>query len=437
MNVSLQDLGPCKKQLRVEIDANQVNETFGAVAKDFQKHTSFPGFRPGKASMDMVLRKYEKDIEEETRKKLVSDGYRAAVTEKKLNVLGYPDIEMVQFDRTQGLQFLATVETSPVVELPDYKGLPVKQKQAVVTEADIDRALTMLRERQVKYNSVERPLAKGDIAVVNYNATCEGKPLTDIAPTAKGMTTQQNFWINTDPDNFLPHFAEQLLGASKGDKRTVTVDFPADFVPQPLAGRQAVYEVELVEIREKLLPPLDEAFAKSWGAESMEQLTGGVKRDLQNELDHKQKRDVRQQLVKSLMDRVTFDLPESAVAQETKNMVYDIVRENTQRGIPKDVLENEKESIYATAANSAKDRVKAAFILQNIAEKENIKVTQEEVLQRINALASMYNITPQKFIKDLQKRNAIHEIVEQISNEKVLDFLMSQAVVENVNEPVS
>src|SRR5207245_4353119 len=133
------------KLMRVEIEAQKVDETFETITKDFQRQAALPGFRPGKAPRQMVLRKYEKDIQLEVKKKLISDSYKKAVEEQKLDVLGYPDIEEIQFNRGQPLQFAATIETAPEFELPEYKGLPVKREARTVADADVERALDALR----------------------------------------------------------------------------------------------------------------------------------------------------------------------------------------------------------------------------------------------------------------------------------------------------
>lgn len=432
MNVSVENLAPCKKLVRVEIEAQQVDETFDSITKDFQKHASLPGFRPGKAPKDMVLRKYEKDITDEVKRKLINDSYRKAVDEKKLDVVGYPDIEEIQFGRGQTLQFAATIETAPEFEVPEYKGIPVKKEARKVTDEDVEKAIDALRQQQINFKTVERPAQTGDIVVVNYTGTSEGKPITEIAATAKGLTEQKNFWVEMESKAFIPGFADQLLGSKAGDKRTVNVDFPADFVTAELQGKKGAYAVEVVEVKEKLLPAVDDTFAKSFGAENVEKLREGVRRDLENELTYSQNKSVRNQIIHSLLNRVTFELPESAVAHETRNAVWDIVRENQKRGISRELIEQEKDRIYSAATQGAKERVKVSFLLQKIAEKENIKVSQEEVARRVQMLASMYQIPPEKFVKDLQKRNGFVEIYDQIANDKVLDLLQQNAKMEEV-----
>ena len=433
MNVTVENLAPCKKLLRVEVDAKAVDEAFDSTTKAFQKQESLPGFRPGKAPRAMVIKKYEPDIKDEVKRKLIGDAYRQVVGEKKIAVVGYPDIEEIQFGRGQALQFAATIETAPEFQLPDYKGLPVKREVKSVTEEDVERALKLLAQQHVKFETVARELRLGDIAVVNYTGTCEGKPITEIAPTAKGLAEQKNFWVEAGVETFLPGFADQLAGARAGEKRAVSTDFPADFATRELAGRKGVFDVELVEVKEKVLPPADDAFAKKYGAENLEKLREGVRRDLENELKYSQTRAIRGQLVRGLLDRVNFDLPETAVAHETRNVVYDIVRENSQRGVGRDVIEKQKDEIYSAAARSAKERVKLSFLIQRIAEQEKIAVSEEEALRRAQMLAAMYQIPPDKFLKDLQKRNGVMELYDQVAHEKVLAFLEQNAKIEDVS----
>jgi trigger factor len=415
--------------VRVELDAAAVDTAFDAITKDIQKQAVLPGFRPGKAPRDMVIKKYDAEIKDEAKRKLIGDSYRKAIDEQKLSVVGYPDIEEVQFGRGQSLQFTATVETAPDFQLPEYKGLPATIETKSVTDADVEKALDLLRGQQADYKTVTRALSNGDIAVVNYTGTSEGKAITELAPTAKGLTEQKNFWVETGDNSFIPGFAAQLIGANAGDKRTVNVDFPADFVTRELQGKKGVYEVELVEVKEKVLPELNDEFAKKYGAEDLEKLKAGVRTDLENELKHSKTKSIRGQVIKALMDKVNFDLPETAVANETRNVVYDLVRQNTQRGINRDLIEQQKDQIYAAAAGNAKERVKLAFLVGKIAALEKIQASQEDVIKRAQQLAMMYQQPLDQFIKDLQKRNGVNELYEQVMHEKVLELIEQHAVI--------
>ena len=427
MNITVENLAPCKKLVRVELDATAVDTTFDAITKDYQKQAALPGFRPGKAPRDMVVKKYGAEIKDEAKRKLIGDNYRKALEDKKIQAVGYPDIEEIQFDRGQNLIFAATVETAPEFELPEYKGLPAKVEAKSVTDADVEKALELLRGQHASFNTVTRELANGDVAVVNYTGTCEGKVITELAPTAKGLTEQKNFWVETTEGSFIPGFAAQLIGAKAGDKRTVNVDFAADFVTKELQGKKGVYDVELVEVKEKILPELNDELAKKFGAEDLEKLKTGVRADLENELKYSKSKAIRQQVVQALLEKLNFELPETAVANETRNVVYDLVRQNTQRGIARELIETQKDQIYAAAAGNAKERVRLAFIVSRIAELEKIQATQEDVVKRAQQLAMMYQTPLDTFIKDLQKRNGVNELYEQVLHEKVLELLEKNA----------
>jgi len=418
--------------MRFEIDAQAVDSAFATVTAQFQREVRLPGFRRGKAPRDMVLKTFTKQIDDEVKRKLISENYRKALNEQKLRVVGSPDVEEIQFGRGQPLQFAVTIETAPEFDLPDYKGLPVKRETASVTEEDIERAIGVLRDQHATYSDVARPAQMEDYVVVNYKGTSEGKPLTEIAPTARGLTEKTGFWLHIKTGAFIPGFAEQLTGAQAGERRTVTVDFLADFVAPALAGRKGIYDVEVVQVKERILPELNDELARQFGAENVDKLREGVRRDLENELKYKQTRHIRNQLVQALLNRVNFDLPETLVTNETRHVIYDIVRENQERGLTKEIIDKQKEEIYNVASNSAKDRIKVSFILGRIAEKEGIKVDQQEITKRILILAHQHQIKPEKLIKQLQERDGIGEIHDQILTSKVLDFLELNASVQEV-----
>ncbi|MBL6764085.1 MAG: trigger factor [Verrucomicrobiae bacterium] len=432
MNVSVENLAPCKKLLRIEVGAEDVLSSFEDVTRQFCKMANLPGFRPGKAPRAVVEKNYGDRIRDEVKKKLTQDAYEKAMTQEKLRAAVYPDIEEIQFSKELAYQFAATVEVQPEFELPDYKGLKVERESRVIGDEDVDKALNTLLEQRVDYTDVDRPLQRGDIAVVNYQGTVDGKPITELAPTARGITEQKNFWVRAESDQFIPGFADQLIDAKAGDKRTVEVTFPEDFVTPALVGLKGSYEVELVQVKERVLPTVDDEFAESFGAESLEKLKEGIRTDLENDLKFKQNRSVRDQLVKALMDRVQIDLPESVVAAETRSVVYDLVAENQRRGLSKEVIEKQKDEIFTAANANAKEKVKAMYIMGKIAEKEGVKVDQKEIVSRVAMMAQQYQMPPEKLAKQLQERNGFNEIHEQIMVGKVLDFLQLNAEISEV-----
>ena len=432
MNVTVENLGPCKKLVKIEVDAPAMDAAFRAVESDYQANAALPGFRKGKAPREMILKQFGKEIETEVKRKATSDAFRQAVKEHNLDVVHMANIEEISFDRGQPMQFAVSLETGPEFQLPEYRGLPAQREDARVTDQDVENALAALRDRASTFEVVERPVAEGDFIVVNYTGTCEGQPITAIAPASRGLAEQKAFWIEVKPDSFIPGFAMQLLGAKAGDKRTVTVDYPADFVSSILAGKKGVYEVELTAVKEKRLPELDDALAKQWEAENLTALREGVRQDLQHELDERQSRSVRQQIVEVLMGQITCDLPESLVAAETRNVVYEMVNENQRRGVPKEIIEKEKDNIYRNSGVIAAGRVKASFIFKRIAEKEGIKITQGEFESELFGMAKQMQMTVDKLKKELAKGDGGDHIAQNILNSKVVSFLKDQAKIEVV-----
>lgn len=418
--------------MRVEVDAQAVDSAYEKITAEFQKSVKLPGFRPGKAPKDMILKNYSKQLDEEVKRRLISENYQQALKDQKLNAVTHPDIEEIQFGRGETLKFAATIETAPEFEAPEYKGIRVKRETGDVTDEDIERAFTALREQRAKYNDVQRPAQSGDVVVVAYNGSVDGQALTEIAPTARGLTRQDNFWMQIKEGSFVPGFTEQLVGANAGEKRTVKVTFPKDFVSAALSEKEAVYEVEVKQVKEKVLPELNDAFANEFKAPSLAELREGVRKDLQNELNWKRAQSVRNQVMKTLLERVQFDLPESVVTAETRNVINDIVQDSTRRGVTKEAIEGQKQEIFGYASANAKERVRGAFILGRIADKEGIRVSQEDLVQRVTQLAAQNQMTFQKMVKELQDRGALATVRDQVLVGKALDFVVQHAAVEDV-----
>ena len=433
MEVTITDLSPCKKQLRIEIDAETVNAKFDAVAKDFRRHAHLPGFRPGKAPLANVMRSYGDKIGEEAKRTLMSDSYAKALKENELRPVIMPEVEELQFGHGKPFQYLATLEVTPAFEMPEYIGIEVEKERHSVNDADIAKALDTLREQRVSYADMDRPAVEDDFIVVNFTGTIDDKPITDLIKVARGLTEQKNFWLHKTQNPLIPGTVEALIGSSKGDKKTVTVTIPDDFVYEEIVGKEAKYEIEVVQVKEKSLPELDDKFAKGFGAESMDKLREGVENDLKNELEYSKKKSIRNQCVDKLLGAVNCDLPETIVNEATRAAVHNIVQQNHQRGVGKEIIEENKDKIYANAKTDAEVRVKANYILSKIAEKEGIKVTDQELSRQVAAMAAQQKIKPQKLAQQLKDNGTIYQVQEEIMNAKVIDLLEEKAKVTEID----
>jgi trigger factor len=431
MNITVEDVAPCKKRLKIEVPANRVQQAYDRVADDFQKEARIPGFRPGHAPRAVVLKKFQKDIAGETQRTLVPEAYQEAITEKKLRVVSAPEIEDLKYQPGLSLSFSTVVELVPDFRLPAYQGLTLKKQETAVTDEEVDKTLQNLADQRATFDDApDRPLAMEDFAVISYTGTLDGKPLLDLVPEAKNLAVNPKFWLWMRPEGFLPKFAEQLVGLEKGGTRTVEVEFPADFSQAALAGKKIQYEAELKEIKIKHAPALDDAFAQEVAKLNLAELKTRVRENL--ELDKKSQADraSRNEIVQKLISSIEFDLPPSAVDEETHAAVYDIVAENQARGVPANVLEEKKQEIFDNAARSARDLVKFKFIAAQIAEQEKIEVTNEQIAQHLAFLAQRESITIEKMADRVRKNNAFGAIRGQIRNQLVLDFLLKEAKFE-------
>ena len=428
MNITVEDVAPCKKRLKIEVPANRVKQAYDKVADDFQKEARIPGFRPGHAPRTVVVKKYHKDIESEAQRTLVPEAYQEAIAEKKLKVVSQPEIEDLKYQAGLSLSFSTLVELVPDFKLPDYKGLVIKKHDIAVTDEDVEKTLTSLGEQRANFEDApDRPVAMDDFAVISYTGKLDGKPLSEIVAEAKNLAHNPNFWLWMKAEGFLPKFAEQCIGMKKGETRTVSVEFPADFPQAGLAGKKADYDVELKEIKVKHAPVIDDAFAQEVAKMTLADLKTRVRENMEQEKKNQASGAARTEIIQKLISAVEFDLPPTAVDEETHATVYDIVAENQARGIPGSMLEEKKEEIFANAAKTAKESVKFKFIAAQIAENEKIEITNDQLAQHLAFLAQREGLTLEKMIDRVRKNNAFGIIRQQLLRHAVLDFLLKEA----------
>lgn len=434
VNVTIDDLGPCKKLLRVEIETEAVDKEFDSMVAEFRKFANVPGFRAGKAPRQVIEKNYVEKISAEVKKKLIPDAYHKAVKEHHLKVVGYPDIEETQFGKGEPMLFTATVETEPEFELPEYKGIAVTAVKPDVADEEVDAAIEELRQRKSELKEVDRPAKEGDFTRANFSGTCDGKTMKEVVPDAELYHGGENMPIIVKPETFIPGFGEALIGVKVGEKKTIPVEFPADFSNETLAGRKAVYEVELTSILEQVAPELDDAFAQGFEAPTLDALKEGVRNDLENERKYQSKRHTRNQIIDALLKDVDCELPESALMKETRSVIYNIVEENHKRGISKELIDEHKDQIFSEANDSAKGRLKVSFLLTRIAEKEEIKVDSKEMDMQIQMMAAQQKMKPQKLVQQMRENGRLEELHDQILSNKTLEFLAENASVTEITQ---
>src|SRR6266404_8228975 len=369
-------------KLQIELPPEEVEKEWDAIANSFARFAKIPGYRPGKAPRTVIDKRFRKEIQDELTKKLVSKSYHEAVEQEQLRVASLTSIEEIQFGEDKSMRFRATVVTAPEFELPDYKNIPVQLPETKVSDAEVDTALERLRDQSADFVDVPaRELQMGDFAVIDFEGSVDTRPISEIAPQAsKNLQGGTKFWLHLAVDNFLPKFCEQLIGQKAGETRLVIVEFPAVFPVKELAGKKADYAVTLREIKEKVLPAIDDALAaKLAPGKTLAELRQLIEHDLEHGKQHDVERAKETQILKYLHERIQFELPPALLQNETRRALAELVQRNRERGVTDDMLkEKEKELIDAAAAMAA-HRLKTNFILHRIAELENIQTTKEDL----------------------------------------------------------
>ena len=424
-------------KLQIELPPEDVAKEWDAIANSFARVAKIPGYRPGKAPRAVIDKRFRKEIQEELTKKLVSKSYHEAVEREQLRVASLTNIEDVQFGENKSMRFRATVVTAPEFELPDYKQIPVQVPDTKVSDVDVDEALDRLRDQSADFVDVPaRGLEMGDFAVLDFDGSVESKPISEIAPQAsKNLYGGKKFWLHLAADNFLPKFCEQLIGQKPGETRLVIVHFPEDFMVKELAGKKADYAVTLRDIKEKVLPAVDDAFAaKLVPGKTLADLRQMIQHDIEHAKEHDAERAKESQIVKFLHEQTQFELPPALLQNETRRALAELVQQNRERGVTDEMLKEKEKELIDGAASLAGHRLKTNFILHRIAEREKIQVVKEDIDFRLKQEAARYDISPEKMRKELQQKDALDDVAEQILLGKTLDFLKANVSVETVQE---
>ena len=437
MKVQVEKKPESVSTLKIELPPEEVSKEWDAIATSFARFAKIPGYRPGKAPRAVVDKRFRKEIQEELIKKLVAKSYRDAIEQKKLRVASLTNVDQVHVGDDKSMSFEATIVMSPEFKLPDYKKISVELPDAKVTEQEINGTLERLRDQTADFvDAPDRAAQMEDFVVLDFEGTVDGKPVSEVAPNAsKNLHGGKKFWVRLAADNFLPKFCEQIIGQKKEESRTVTVDFPADFMVKELAGKHANYNVTLREIKEKVLPEVNDEFAaKLLPGKTLADLRHTIEHDLEHEKEHQVDHAKDEQVIKYLHENTKFDVPPPLLRNEMKRALAELVQRNRARGIPDEVLKEKEKELIESAAGVAHHRLKTNFILERIAEQEKIEVTREDLDRRIRQEAQRYNISTDKMRKEIEEHDQLNALAEQILLGKTLDFLKANVSVQPISE---
>lgn len=433
VNIELKDISETRKSLIVTLDKSEVDAEHQAVVGEIAKYARLPGFRPGRAPAELIVKRFGKEVRDELKSKVVGKAYRGGLEKTKLEVISVVEVSEGTIEPGLSSAITFTIDVHPQFELPEYLGLPTQVQPTDATEAEIAGVIDGLRQERADFRVAERPAQKGDYVKLGYEGTIDGKPITELAPEKQIYGKVPQTWeeVEGEQDGLIPGLGRQLAGLKAGDKKEAMLTFPADFAAAPeLAGKAAVYAVEVQEVRERVLPELDAEFFKTQKVESLAALQQQVRENLKMRKEYENRRAQRQQASDALATKVEFPLPESLIAAETQDVLRRFMEDNMRRGVPEAEFEKNKKELYENARRAAAGRVKAQLLLAKIAEKEKIKAEERDLDSAIMREAMRSNQKPEKVAKELAKdRERLRALQQAIVFDKALDFLVSKATV--------
>lgn len=412
----------CRRELDLEIPADEVTKAMDRVTKEFAKVARIPGFRPGKAPMTLIRRRFADDIKGEVLQTLVPERVEKAVTEQKLTPVSQPQVEQLDFNDGQPLKFRAVFEVLPEFELGNYKDLQLEMPAMEVNDEDVTKTLEEMRERAAAFAPAEgRPVEDGDFVQLKLTGTPEGggEPLQ-----------ADSVLCHIGADETMAPFNENLRGVNIGDHKDFDVPYPADYPDAKLAGNTYHYSVDVLGIKTKKLPDLNDDFAKDVSdATTLDELNKKIRESLEHQRDHKHKDLLREKVLAEIVKLHDFPVPQALVEHQMDVRLERVVRSLAQQGVDPRAVNIDWVSLRKRNEDRAKDDVKAELIVDRVATAENIDVTEEEVEHELEHLGSHSNESAEAIRARLTKQGTLDRIKAKLRSDKTLDWLAQNAKV--------
>jgi trigger factor len=434
MKVNLEREGTNVVKLGVEVEADRAKKAYEQVCRALSHRVRIPGFRPGKAPRKMIEQTVGVDmIKREALEHLVPEILGKVIMDEKLDVITEPQIDSWKFELGEPLELSARFEVRPEVTLGDYKGLNVKVEQANLDEDSMDKALASIAEAKASLKTIEgRPVKMGDTALMDFECYVDDKLVE--GGKAEGLL------LEIKEGNFLEGFCEQIVGKEAGSKSDVKAQFPENYRNTELAGKEALFKVEVKEIRERQTPAIDDELAKSVNQESLETLKEALKQRLDEEVQTENETRMQRAVVDAVVANATVEIPDSMIDRECNLLLAHMRRYIEQSGQPWEAFVQSPgyEEVYKEKREEARQRVLTSLVLGAVVRAENMTITEEEAHPYLAELIARYNLPIEQIAHNEELRRAFDELRRQAMEEaltrKIVDFLTSQATVEYVPE---
>ena len=411
-------------KLEITVEAKKFDETMKKIYFKTAKYFNIPGFRKGKAPMNIVERYYGTEIfYEDTFNEIAQETLEQAVEENKLDVVSRPDIEVTQIGKGQDLIYTAIFQTKPEAKLGKYKGIEIKKIEYNVEDKDIEHELEHMQEHNSRLISIDdRPVEDGDITVIDFEGFVDGK-------TFEGGRAE-NYELTIGSKTFIPGFEDQIIGMKIDEEKDVNVTFPEEYFSKDLAGKEATFKVKLHEIKKKELPKLDDEFAKDVSEfDTLKELKEDIKKKQQKQNDDKAKYETEDAVIKAVCENMKVEIPSGMVETEVDNMIKDIEQRLSYQGLKLEqylqMMGKTTEEMRKEYEPQAIESIKSRLALEAVIKAEKIEATDEEVDEKMKEMAKNYGKeNDEEFMKNENVRNYIKE---GLTSQKAMEFLVKNA----------
>lgn len=412
-------------KLELTIEAQKFDEAIQKVYFKSAKYFNIPGFRKGKAPMNIVEKYYGKEIfYEDAFNEVVPEELEKALKENKIEAVSKPDIDVKQIEKGKDLIFTAVFQTKPEAEIGKYKGIEIKKIEYNVSEEDINHELGHMQEHNSRLISIEdRPVEKGDIAVIDFEGFVDGKAFEG----GKAEGHELEIGSNT----FIPGFEDQIIGMKNDEEKDINVKFPNEYFSKDLAGKDATFKVKLHEIKKKELPALDDEFAKdSSEFDTLDELKKSIREKMEKENEQKQKYETEDAVIKAVCENVKVDIPSGMIENETEDMLKNVETRLSYQGLKLDqylqMMGKTVEEMKKEYEPQAIEAIKSRLMLEAVIKEEKIEATEDEITEKVKEMAKNYGKSEDEFMKNENVRNYIKN---GLQSEKALEFLVKNAKI--------
>jgi trigger factor len=427
MKTELEDLGGSQKKILCEVPSEEVQKEVDKYCRTLAKEVEVRGFRKGKAPPSIIKRYFRQQIQREVASQLVSSSLEEALKEHSLTPLGEPEIDAPMLEEEKDYTFSIKLDVKPEIEISDYEGIELEEDPSDVEEEEVEKSLDELRKAHGDLKGIEedRPAAEGDTVLVDYAAFVDGEPIPDYE--------RKDVYMEIGSGNVKQDVEAVLLGARVGHEGETEVDYPANFTDKNLAGKRVQYRLRVKKILVKELPELDDEFAKDVGPyETLEGLKERLREEIGKEKKARNRRALEEALLEEILNRNALDAPRSLVEARHSQMMKEAKIHFLTKGLQMEEDSEDYQKLEANLGELAERDVKKHLLVEAIAKKESIQVSDEEMEEKIREIADQHEQSVEKVKADIQKQEqGLENFRANLLRGKTLDFLLSKATIKD------